>query len=92
MPTERGAAQLDHIVPRSRGGTDDASNLRWVHKAINLLKRGMTDEDMFRCVRALSEGPAYRAWLATNPPTGPLPVGDLSSPYRLYDPTGASPR
>lgn len=39
------AAQLDHILPRARGGTDEISNLRWVCDAANLAKRDLTDEE-----------------------------------------------
>jgi len=40
---------LDHIVPRSRGGTHDTSNLQWVYKDdyfdINHMKCNMLDEE-----------------------------------------------
>ena len=32
------AASIDHILPRSRGGTDDDSNLQIAHLRCNLLK------------------------------------------------------
>ena len=32
------AASIDHILPRSRGGTDDDSNLQITHLRCNLLK------------------------------------------------------
>lgn len=31
-----GNAHADHLIPRSRGGSDDASNLRWAHAACNI--------------------------------------------------------
>jgi 5-methylcytosine-specific restriction endonuclease McrA len=34
----RYAPTFDHIVPRSRGGQDDASNFRLVHAACNLAR------------------------------------------------------
>lgn len=38
-------AQLDHIVPRAKGGSNELSNLRWTHKDLNLAKRDLTDDD-----------------------------------------------
>lgn len=38
-------AQLDHILPRARGGGDEITNLRWVCNAANLAKRDMTDAE-----------------------------------------------
>ena len=29
---------IDHLIPRSKGGTDEAMNLRWVHYRCNQLK------------------------------------------------------
>lgn len=33
-----GANEVDHIVPKSQGGTDDLANLRAVHQACHLRK------------------------------------------------------
>jgi|SRR3990167_4326367 len=38
-------SQLDHIVPRSRGGGDGLGNLRWVCATVNMAKRDMTDAE-----------------------------------------------
>lgn len=46
-------ASLDHIIPKSRGGSSDKKNLRWVLLRINQLKWDMTHEefvDMCRLV------------------------------------------
>jgi 5-methylcytosine-specific restriction endonuclease McrA len=43
---DRFNAQLDHILPKTRGGGDEATNLRWVTKTANLLKRDLTDEEL----------------------------------------------
>lgn len=41
------AAELDHILPRVRGGRDDIANLRWVCREVNLAKRDLTDAEFF---------------------------------------------
>lgn len=38
---------LDHIIPISRGGTNDKSNLRWLLKDVNQMKHGLLDEELF---------------------------------------------
>lgn len=38
-------ASLDHQLPRSRGGLDDPSNLKWVSKNINFMKSIMTHDE-----------------------------------------------
>lgn len=39
-------AQVDHILPQARGGTDSLANLRWVCALINIAKRHMTDDEL----------------------------------------------
>jgi len=34
---------LDHILPRSKGGSNDINNLQWVDAGINRMKHNMTD-------------------------------------------------
>ena len=41
-------AQLDHIIPLKRDGSDLVENLRWVHRDVNYAKRDLMDEDFFR--------------------------------------------
>jgi 5-methylcytosine-specific restriction endonuclease McrA len=38
-------AQLDHKLPKARGGTDDIWNLQWLCEDANLAKRAMTDAE-----------------------------------------------
>ncbi len=38
-PSDRWAATLDHVEPRSKGGSDDASNLQLAHRMCNSIKR-----------------------------------------------------
>lgn len=40
-------AQIDHIIPKARGGDDRLSNLRWACSEANLAKRDMTDTELF---------------------------------------------
>lgn len=44
-------ASVDHHVPRSRGGTHDASNLRWVTRAANVAKNNLSDDDFLALCR-----------------------------------------
>jgi len=38
-------AHIDHILPVSRGGTNEASNLQWLDPMINQAKSNMTDQE-----------------------------------------------
>lgn len=38
-------ADLDHILPKTRGGTDRADNLRWLAREVNMVKRNLTDAE-----------------------------------------------
>lgn len=39
------SAQVDHILPKARGGDDSIGNLRWTCEAVNIAKRHMTDDE-----------------------------------------------
>ena len=39
------SAQLDHKLPRARGGGDHPDNLQWLCEEVNLAKRAMTDAE-----------------------------------------------
>jgi hypothetical protein len=39
------SAQIDHKLPKARGGTDELGNLQWLCKEVNLAKRALTDEE-----------------------------------------------
>jgi 5-methylcytosine-specific restriction endonuclease McrA len=48
-------AEVDHILPRKRGGGDEIANLRWTTKTANRMKRDMTDEEFFSaCLNVMS--------------------------------------
>ncbi len=38
-------ASIDHIIPRSKGGTDEIINLRWVHRWVNWGRSNLSDEE-----------------------------------------------
>lgn len=40
-------AQVDHILPKTRGGTDAIENLRWVTQTVNYCKRNLTDAEFY---------------------------------------------
>jgi 5-methylcytosine-specific restriction endonuclease McrA len=44
----RESAQLDHIIPLKKGGSDLVENLRWVHRDVNYAKRDLLDAEFFR--------------------------------------------
>ena len=48
------ALEVDHIIPRARGGSDDASNLQALCYCCNAMKRYCDDTD-FRAVGAAYE-------------------------------------
>lgn len=39
------SAEVDHILPKVRGGGDAIGNLRWVTRQVNLAKRDLTDDE-----------------------------------------------
>lgn len=49
----RETAQLDHILPKARGGTDLPGNLRWVCIEVNLAKRDLTDSEFVELCMAV---------------------------------------
>lgn len=49
VPIEIGRdAELDHIVPRSKGGTNDPSNLQFIHAWANAWKLAASEEEFLR--------------------------------------------
>jgi 5-methylcytosine-specific restriction endonuclease McrA len=54
MIADRGVGpELDHIVPITRGGTSELSNLRWVTHRVNRAKGNLTDEEFFALCRSV---------------------------------------
>jgi hypothetical protein len=55
-------ASVDHVVPRSLGGTDEASNLRWVETTVNQARSNMSDEAFVAmCRRVVDHAGAARS-------------------------------
>lgn len=49
------SAQIDHKIPRAKGGKDEIANLRWVCPEINYAKRDMSDEQLLAmCVDCMA--------------------------------------
>lgn len=47
------SAEIDHIVPKARGGTNAPENLRWVNKEANRAKRDLLDSEFLELCRAV---------------------------------------
>lgn len=47
-------ASLDHITPRAVGGTNEASNLQWLHKDVNQAKGKMSNEEFIAMCRRVA--------------------------------------
>jgi hypothetical protein len=46
-------SELDHITPRSKGGGNERSNLRWLNKDVNQAKRSLTDSEFILMCKAV---------------------------------------
>lgn len=46
-------ASIDHIVPKSKGGTNDISNLRWVLTSVNSGRHDLSDEEFINICKAI---------------------------------------
>lgn len=55
QPMDIATADIDHIVPRSRGGSNDLSNLRWTTRAANQAKGDMLDEELVALCAQVAE-------------------------------------
>ena len=50
-----GDVELDHIIPKFRGGKDELNNVRWVTKDANRIKRSLMDSELFEiCQKMLT--------------------------------------
>lgn len=48
-------AQLDHIIARYAGGSDENENLQWVHSTVNRTKSDFSPEDFLNFVKLIYE-------------------------------------
>ena len=46
-------AELDHIIPSSRGGGDNIENLQWVLTRVNRMKHQMIESEFFELIETL---------------------------------------
>lgn len=45
--------ELDHILPRSKGGTDDPKNLQWVYTPVNYLKSSFKEDEFLSLIEEI---------------------------------------
>lgn len=55
QPMDIAEADVDHIIPRSRGGSDELSNLRWTTRAANQAKGDLLDEEFLALCAQVAE-------------------------------------
>lgn len=48
-------ASIDHIVPKSKGGTDSIDNLQWVDLATNMAKRDLDESEFLQLVYRIAD-------------------------------------
>ena len=61
MPVTEDEATIDHIIPLSRGGTNDLNNLRPTHEKCNLLKHNLLDEELFDSITNITCNSIYKS-------------------------------
>lgn len=48
-------SQLDHILPKAKGGNDYIENLQWLSQEVNLAKRDLTDDEFIKLCASVME-------------------------------------
>jgi hypothetical protein len=60
-------SELDHVVPRSKGGSNEACNLQWLHRQVNRAKGTMPQSDFIAMCQEVSD------WTRRQQKSGSLP-------------------
>lgn len=56
-------AEIDHIVPISRGGDNSINNSRWLCRQANQAKHSLTDDEFFRLCSEVAKSQPYTEWI-----------------------------
>ena len=60
-------AHLDHVLPVSKGGSDDSSNLQWLTPEANQVKGSLTVEELMHMCRLILDNPRLGSLLSPPP-------------------------
>lgn len=47
--------ELDHIIPKSRNGSNSIDNLQWLHRDVNKMKHDLTEKEFMTTIREIIE-------------------------------------
>ena len=56
------AMSFDHALPSSRGGANSLKNIQPLMQRINEMKNNDTNEEFFKHIKLIVEGPLYKEW------------------------------
>ena len=59
LPMTDKDSDFDHIIPLSRGGSNDPSNIRMVHKSCNKFKNNYLDKEMYTMISRIGAKRVY---------------------------------
>ena len=48
-------ASLDHIIPKTKGGSNDLTNIQWIDKDVNIFKGGMMHAKFIEVIKKIRE-------------------------------------
>ncbi len=52
-------ASMEHLIPRSRGGSDEPNNIVWCDKRVNLCKGNMTEIEFIELCKLITQNNTY---------------------------------
>jgi len=61
-------ASLDHIVPRSKGGSNQEDNLQWVLRSVNRVKSDMTNAELYEFCQKVIQVQSHKGQAQTCAP------------------------